>query len=128
MLTRASKVVSAATSFPVQYNKAIVGRNAFAHESGIHQDGVLKAYTAVNAGNYAATLSLDKALYESSNTYFVGMEDQLFNCYTRPIAEMAVNLGVSSLNDPNIDEAPARKPWYAVVAWPVLTVKSLRSM
>ena len=42
MLTRASKLVSAAISFPVQYNKAIVGRNAFAHESGIHQDGVLK--------------------------------------------------------------------------------------
>jgi 2-isopropylmalate synthase len=42
MLTRASKLVSAATSFPVQYNKAIVGRNAFAHESGIHQDGMLK--------------------------------------------------------------------------------------
>ncbi len=34
--------MSAATSFPVQYNKAIVGRNAFAHESGIHQDGMLK--------------------------------------------------------------------------------------
>jgi 2-isopropylmalate synthase len=34
--------VSAATSFPVQYNKAIVGRNAFAHEAGIHQDGMLK--------------------------------------------------------------------------------------
>jgi 2-isopropylmalate synthase len=42
MLTRASKLVAAATSFPVQYNKAIVGRNAFAHESGIHQDGMLK--------------------------------------------------------------------------------------
>ena len=42
MLTRASKLVSAVTGFPVQYNKAIVGRNAFAHESGIHQDGVLK--------------------------------------------------------------------------------------
>jgi 2-isopropylmalate synthase len=42
MLTRVSKLVSAATSFPVQYNKAIVGRNAFAHESGIHQDGMLK--------------------------------------------------------------------------------------
>ena len=42
MLTRASKLVSAVSSFPVQYNKAIVGRNAFAHESGIHQDGVLK--------------------------------------------------------------------------------------
>jgi 2-isopropylmalate synthase len=42
MLTSASKTVSAATSFPVQYNKAIVGRNAFAHESGIHQDGMIK--------------------------------------------------------------------------------------
>src|ERR1051326_7259866 len=42
MLSRASKMVSAVTSFPVQYNKAIVGRNAFAHESGIHQDGMLK--------------------------------------------------------------------------------------
>ena len=42
MLTRVSKAVASATSFPVQYNKAIVGRNAFAHESGIHQDGMLK--------------------------------------------------------------------------------------
>ena len=42
MLTRASRRVAAATSFPVQYNKAIVGRNAFSHESGIHQDGMLK--------------------------------------------------------------------------------------
>ncbi len=41
-LLRASKLVGAATSFPIQYNKAIVGRNAFAHESGIHQDGMLK--------------------------------------------------------------------------------------
>ena len=45
MLNRASRLVSAATSFPVQYNKAIVGRNAFAHESGIHQDGMLKNNT-----------------------------------------------------------------------------------
>ncbi|WP_029076132.1 2-isopropylmalate synthase [Kaistia adipata] len=42
MLTRASKLVSNVSAFPVQYNKAIVGRNAFAHESGIHQDGMLK--------------------------------------------------------------------------------------
>ncbi|MCW2315142.1 2-isopropylmalate synthase [Rhodoblastus acidophilus] len=42
LLNRASKLVSAVTSFPVQYNKSIVGRNAFAHESGIHQDGMLK--------------------------------------------------------------------------------------
>ncbi len=39
----ASKMVSAITGFPVQPNKAIVGANAFAHESGIHQDGVLKS-------------------------------------------------------------------------------------
>jgi 2-isopropylmalate synthase len=41
-LSRASKIVAAAANFPVQYNKAIVGKNAFAHESGIHQDGMLK--------------------------------------------------------------------------------------
>ncbi|MEM7304608.1 MAG: 2-isopropylmalate synthase, partial [Pseudomonadota bacterium] len=39
----ASRLVSSVTGFPVQPNKAIVGANAFAHESGIHQDGVLKA-------------------------------------------------------------------------------------
>ncbi len=38
----ASKLVSSITGFPVQPNKAIVGANAFSHESGIHQDGVLK--------------------------------------------------------------------------------------
>ncbi|MEO9968977.1 MAG: 2-isopropylmalate synthase [Hyphomonadaceae bacterium] len=41
-LATASKMVSRITGFPVQYNKAIVGKNAFAHESGIHQDGMLK--------------------------------------------------------------------------------------
>ena len=42
MLSKASKLVSNVTGFPVQYNKAIVGKNAFSHESGIHQDGMLK--------------------------------------------------------------------------------------
>ena len=42
LLDRASKLVSNVTGFPVQYNKAIVGKNAFSHESGIHQDGMLK--------------------------------------------------------------------------------------
>jgi 2-isopropylmalate synthase len=41
-LVPASKMVAGVTGFPVQPNKAIVGVNAFAHESGIHQDGVLK--------------------------------------------------------------------------------------
>jgi len=42
MLTRASKTLSTTVGFNVQPNKAIVGANAFAHESGIHQDGMLK--------------------------------------------------------------------------------------
>jgi len=37
-----SRMVATVSGFPVQYNKAIVGKNAFAHESGIHQDGMLK--------------------------------------------------------------------------------------
>ena len=41
-IVHGSKLVSQITGFPVQPNKAIVGANAFAHESGIHQDGVLK--------------------------------------------------------------------------------------
>jgi 2-isopropylmalate synthase len=41
-ISNASRLVSYLTGFAVQPNKAIVGRNAFAHESGIHQDGVLK--------------------------------------------------------------------------------------
>lgn len=42
LIMRASKLVSSITGFSVQNNKAIVGANAFAHESGIHQDGMLK--------------------------------------------------------------------------------------
>ncbi|MDH5488452.1 MAG: 2-isopropylmalate synthase [Rhodospirillaceae bacterium] len=46
-ITKASRLVSTITGFTVQPNKAIVGKNAFAHESGIHQDGMLK-----HAGTY----------------------------------------------------------------------------
>jgi 2-isopropylmalate synthase len=46
-ILKVSKLLSGITGFDVQPNKAIVGRNAFAHESGIHQDGVLK-----NAATY----------------------------------------------------------------------------
>jgi 2-isopropylmalate synthase len=44
-IARTSRLVSRLTGYPVQPNKAVVGRNAFAHESGIHQDGVLKERT-----------------------------------------------------------------------------------
>ena len=46
-IIRVSRLVSAITGFTVQPNKAIVGANAFAHEAGIHQDGILK-----HAGTY----------------------------------------------------------------------------
>ncbi len=44
-LARTSRLVSRLTGYPIQYNKAVVGRNAFAHESGIHQHGVLSDRT-----------------------------------------------------------------------------------
>ena len=42
-ILKTSRLVSGITGFPVQPNKAIVGKNAFAHESGIHQDGIIKS-------------------------------------------------------------------------------------
>ncbi|WP_291423256.1 2-isopropylmalate synthase [Deinococcus sp.] len=63
---RASRLISRLSGMPVQPNKAVVGDNAFAHESGIHQDGVLKAretYEIMNAelvGREAAVLVMGK--------------------------------------------------------------------
>ncbi len=62
----ASRLVSTITGYPVQLNKAVVGANAFAHESGIHQDGVLKhretyeIMRAQDVGWHANKLSLGK--------------------------------------------------------------------
>lgn len=65
-ITRASRLVSNYTGMPVQPNKAIVGANAFAHEAGIHQDGVLKEkstyeiMTPQSVGLHASSLVLGK--------------------------------------------------------------------
>ncbi len=59
-LTSVSRLVSNLMNMPVQANKAIVGRNAFAHSSGIHQDGVLK-----DRGNYEIIDPKDVGLDES---------------------------------------------------------------
>jgi 2-isopropylmalate synthase len=56
-IARTSRLVSRLTGYPVQPNKAIVGRNAFAHEAGIHQDGVLKERTTYEIMD-AATVGL----------------------------------------------------------------------
>ncbi len=57
-IARTSRLVSRLTGYPVQPNKAIVGRNAFAHESGIHQDGVLKERSTYEIMD-ARTVGLD---------------------------------------------------------------------
>jgi 2-isopropylmalate synthase len=65
-ILRASRLVATHSGFPVPPNKAIVGRNAFAHESGIHQDGVLKERTTYeimnpkDVGDLSSTLVLGK--------------------------------------------------------------------
>ena len=57
-IARTSRLVSRLTGYPVQPNKAIVGRNAFAHESGIHQDGILKERSTYEIMD-ATTVGLD---------------------------------------------------------------------
>ena len=91
MLMRASKLVSAATSFPVQYNKAIVGRNAFAHESGIHQDGVLK-----NAQTYEIMRPESVGVKQSS---LVLGKHSGRHAFIHKLEEMGYKLGDNQLED-----------------------------
>ncbi|MFO1116371.1 MAG: 2-isopropylmalate synthase [Beijerinckiaceae bacterium] len=91
MLNRASKLVSAVTSFPVQYNKAIVGRNAFAHESGIHQHGMLKS-----------ALTYEIMTPESvgvSKTSLVMGKHSGRAAFREKLKEMGYDLGENALND-----------------------------
>jgi 2-isopropylmalate synthase len=75
-LARASRLVSRRTGDPVQYNKAVVGRNAFAHESGIHQHGVLSERTtyeiidphAVGAGDSQIVLGKHSGRHAFADT------------------------------------------------------------
>jgi 2-isopropylmalate synthase len=91
MLTRASKLVSAVTSFPVQYNKAIVGRNAFAHESGIHQDGMLK-----HTETYEIMKPEDVGV---SKTSLVMGKHSGRHAFREKLKELGYDLGDNALND-----------------------------
>jgi 2-isopropylmalate synthase len=91
MLTRASKLVSAVTSFPVQYNKAIVGRNAFAHESGIHQDGMLK-----NAQTYE--IMTPESVGVSKTSLVMGKHSGRA-AFKSKLKEMGYELGENALED-----------------------------
>jgi 2-isopropylmalate synthase len=91
MLTRASKLVSAVTSFPVQYNKAIVGRNAFAHESGIHQDGMLK-----HTQTYEIMMPEDVGV---SKTSLVMGKHSGRHAFREKLKELGYELGDNALQD-----------------------------
>src|SRR5207253_5596531 len=91
MLTRASKLVAAATSFPVQYNKAIVGRNAFAHESGIHQDGMLK-----NAQTYE--IMTPESVGVSKTSLVMGKHSGR-HAFKEKLRELGYTLGDNALED-----------------------------
>jgi 2-isopropylmalate synthase len=91
MLTRASRLVSRVTAFPVQYNKAIVGRNAFAHESGIHQDGVLK-----HAETFEIMTPESVGLKESS---LVMGKHSGRHAFKSKLKELGFELGDNALND-----------------------------
>jgi len=91
MITRASKLVAGVTAFPVQYNKAIVGKNAFAHESGIHQDGMLK-----NNQTYEIMTPESIGLKESS---LVMGKHSGRHAFREKLKEMGYELGENAFED-----------------------------
>jgi 2-isopropylmalate synthase len=89
-IARTSRLVSRLTGYPVQPNKAIVGRNAFAHEAGIHQDGVLK----------------ERATYEIMDATTVGLRSNAIvlgkhsgrHALSKALQEMGFDLDGQALN------------------------------
>ena len=62
-------------------------------------------YKVHNAGNYPTTMTLRDALPESSNTYFVAIEDEFFGCHLGPIVDTATRLGMHRLEQPRTPSA-----------------------
>jgi len=89
-IARTSRLVSRLTGYQVQPNKAIVGRNAFAHESGIHQDGVLKERTTYEIMD-ATTVGL------RSNSIVLGKHSGR-HALSKALEEMGFELDGAALN------------------------------
>ncbi|MFN3232890.1 MAG: 2-isopropylmalate synthase [Alphaproteobacteria bacterium] len=87
----ASRLVSAITGFTVQNNKAIVGANAFAHESGIHQDGMLK-----HAGTYEIMTPESVGLTQS--TLVMGKHSGR-HAFREKLKDMGYELGQNAVED-----------------------------
>ncbi|HZH28179.1 MAG TPA: 2-isopropylmalate synthase [Azospirillaceae bacterium] len=90
-ITRASRTLSATIGFPVQPNKAIVGANAFAHESGIHQDGMLK-----HAGTYEIMTPESVGLHKT--TLVLGKHSGR-HAFKSKLKDLGYELGENALND-----------------------------
>jgi len=90
-ITKVSRLVSAITGFVVQPNKAIVGANAFAHEAGIHQDGVLK-----NAQTYEIMTPESVGLVRSK---LVMGKHSGRHAFRVKLGEMGYQLGANALED-----------------------------
>jgi 2-isopropylmalate synthase len=90
-ITKASKLVSTITGFAVQPNKAIVGANAFAHESGIHQDGMLK-----HAGTYEIMTPESVGLGRS--TLVMGKHSGR-HAFKTKLKELGFDLGENAMED-----------------------------
>ncbi len=90
-IMKASRLIAAITGFQVQPNKAIVGVNAFAHESGIHQDGVLK-----NAQTYEIMRPEDVGLFRSN---LVMGKHSGRHAFKKKLEELGYDLGENALND-----------------------------
>src|SRR5437588_6628642 len=89
-IARTSRLVSRLTGYSVQPNKAVVGRNAFAHESGIHQDGVLKERTTYEIMD-ATTVGLD------ANSIVLGKHSGR-HALQQALAELGYELSGQGLN------------------------------
>jgi len=90
-IMRASRLVSAVTGFVVQPNKAIVGANAFAHESGIHQDGFLK-----HASTYEIMTPESVGLNKS--TLVLGKHSGR-HAFREKLKDLGYDLGDNAFND-----------------------------
>ncbi len=90
-IINASRLLSAVTSFTVQPNKAIVGANAFAHESGIHQDGMLKH-------NRTYEIMSPESIGLSKSTLVLGKHSGR-HAFKEKLIEMGYNLGDNYIND-----------------------------
>ena len=90
-IMQASRLVATVSGFPVQFNKAIVGKNAFAHESGIHQDGMLK-----HAGTFEIMRPEDVGL--NATSLVMGKHSGRAALRSK-LEELGYKLGDNQLND-----------------------------